>query len=374
MPFEVSMDASDDIISDIYEAAAVPELWPKVLGRLSAQVAGDGGIIFTSVLDRIRWTASPDIYDAFDEFIRDGWAAINPRPARMASLNHPGFLQDLDVFTLEELDNERVYTEFYRKRGVGWATGTMLSIPSGDAVIFSFERAYAKGPVPRSAVEFFDSLRPHLARSALLSARLGLARAQAMADALQTVGLPAAVLRQRGAVLAANDLFEKWIPSLFQDHRDRVRVSDAAADALLAEALSRIGVPTALAAVNSVPVAAGQDRPPMIVHLLPVRGVANDLFTRATALLVVTPVDKGSVPTADLLQGLFDLTPAEARVARGIGEAQTIDTLADALGVSRETVRTQLKAVLAKTGVARQTELINLLAGKAMPAAEPMPK
>jgi len=364
----MSLDATEAIISDIYEAAAVPELWPKVLGRMSAHVDGAGGIMFTSVLDRIRWTASPDIYDRFDEFIRDGWAAINPRPARMAALNHAGFVHDLDAFTLEELDNDRVYTEFYRKRGVGWATGSMLSIPSGDAVIFSFERAYAKGPVPRSAIEYFDDLRPHLARSALLSARLGLARAQAMADALQTVGLPAAVLRPRGALLAANDLFQKWVPSLFQDHRDRLRLSDAAADALLVEALSRIGAATMpLAAVNSVPVAAGEDRPPMIVHLLPVRGVANDLFTRAAALLVVTPVDKGAVPTAEVLQGLFDLTPAEARVARGIGEAQTIDTLADALGVSRETVRTQLKAVLAKTGVARQTELISLLAGKVLP-------
>jgi DNA-binding CsgD family transcriptional regulator len=66
---------------------------------------------------------------------------------------------------------------------------------------------------------------------------------------------------------------------------------------------------------------------------------------------------------------LFDLTPAEARVARGISEAQTVDTVADALGVSRETVRTQLKAVLAKTGVAKQTELVNLLAGKVLPKA-----
>jgi DNA-binding CsgD family transcriptional regulator len=52
-------------------------------------------------------------------------------------------------------------------------------------------------------------------------------------------------------------------------------------------------------------------------------------------------------------------------VARGIGQAETIDTLADATGVNRETVRSQLKAVLSKTGLSRQQELVSLLAGKA---------
>jgi hypothetical protein len=29
----MSLDATDEIISEIYEAAAVPEFWPKVLGQ-----------------------------------------------------------------------------------------------------------------------------------------------------------------------------------------------------------------------------------------------------------------------------------------------------------------------------------------------------
>ena len=52
---------------------------------------------------------------------------------------------------------------------------------------------------------------------------------------------------------------------------------------------------------------------------------------------------------------------------RRIGQAETIDTLADATGVNRETVRSQLKSVLSKTGLSRQQELVSLLAGKALP-------
>ena len=176
--------------------------------------------------------------------------------------------------------------------------------------------------------------------------------------------LPGAVLRGPGRVFAANGLFDALMPSLFQDRAQRVTITDVAADALLAEALGTLPLASGRT-VKSIPVAATVGHVPMVLHVIPVRGSARDIFTQASALLVVTPVDRAAVPTAEVLQGLFDLTPAEARVARGIGQAETIDTLADATGVNRETVRSQLKAVLSKTGLSRQQELVSLLAGKA---------
>jgi hypothetical protein len=39
------------------------------------------------------------------------------------------------------------------------------------------------------------------------------------------------------------------------------------------------------------------------------------VFTLASAILVATPVLPHRVPGADLIEGLFDLTPAEAKLA-----------------------------------------------------------
>jgi DNA-binding CsgD family transcriptional regulator len=69
------------------------------------------------------------------------------------------------------------------------------------------------------------------------------------------------------------------------------------------------------------------------------------------------------VPGAEVLQGLFDLTAAEARIAHAIGEGGMIRDIAGRFGVSPETARNQLKAVLAKTGMKRQAELTSLLTG-----------
>ncbi|MGX9981699.1 helix-turn-helix transcriptional regulator [Methylobacterium fujisawaense] len=64
-----------------------------------------------------------------------------------------------------------------------------------------------------------------------------------------------------------------------------------------------------------------------------------------------------------VLKGLFDLTPAEARVALSVAGCRMVEQIATEIGISPSTVRAQLKAVMAKTGVKRQAELLRLVSG-----------
>jgi DNA-binding CsgD family transcriptional regulator len=357
---------SEHLIDSIYEAGLIPSLWPALLGQLGTAIGGNGGFLFAVRDGYVSAVSSVEYDELVPVFMRDGWSERDPNLPRAIALNHSGFLIDADLLSDEEMATNEVYCDFYRKHGIGYRAGTIIPIPSGDSIAIVMPRHQDRGPVPREVVALLDGLRPHLARASFAANRLGFERARAQADALQALGLPGAVLRAPGRVFAANGLFEALMPSLFQDRAERVTVTDGTADALLADAVSAL--PRADGRiVKSIPVAATADRVPMILHVIPVRGSARDIFTQATVLLVVTPVDRAAVPTAEVLQGLFDLTAAEARVARGIGRAETIDALADATGVNRETVRSQLKAVLSKTGLSRQQELVSLLAGKALP-------
>ncbi len=99
----------------------------------------------------------------------------------------------------------------------------------------------------------------------------------------------------------------------------------------------------------------------MVVHLVPIRRAARDIFTTAASIIVVTPVSRSEAPSATVIQGLFDLTPAEARVARLIAGGDSVNEIAAASSTSAGTVRNQLKSVFAKTGVNRQGDLISLL-------------
>lgn len=57
----------------------------------------------------------------------------------------------------------------------------------------------------------------------------------------------------------------------------------------------------------------------------------------------------------------FGLTRAESRIARGIGNGESLTAIAERYGISVLTVRTQLKSVLAKTETHSQVQLAILL-------------
>jgi DNA-binding CsgD family transcriptional regulator len=185
---------------------------------------------------------------------------------------------------------------------------------------------------------------------------------RAAAEALGLMGFPAAVLGLRGRPLAANRLFEDLMRGVTCDRGERLAFADRSTDTLFAAALLELGTSGHAGAVRSVPMRARGDRPPMILRLITLRAGGQDVFG-ASSILVVTRITPPTAPAAELLQGLFDLTPAEARVAREIGEGRTVDSIAEMFGLSRETVRSQLKAVLGKTGLGRQADLAALLAG-----------
>ena len=95
------------------------------------------------------------------------------------------------------------------------------------------------------------------------------------------------------------------------------------------------------------------------------RREARDVFSGVAAIIVATNVQAPRVPFADLLGGLFDLTPAESRLARAIAGGATVQDYARGAAISVETVRTQLKAIMVKTGTHRQSDLVRLLASTA---------
>jgi hypothetical protein len=74
--------------------------------------------------------------------------------------------------------------------------------------MFLLTRRTEHGPFERSIVQKLDELRPHLARSAFLPARLQLERARIASETLAALGLPALVFNEQGKILAANSLID----------------------------------------------------------------------------------------------------------------------------------------------------------------------
>jgi DNA-binding CsgD family transcriptional regulator len=99
------------------------------------------------------------------------------------------------------------------------------------------------------------------------------------------------------------------------------------------------------------------------LHLLitPVRNLPVDLSRSVSAIVFINDPEERIRPNADVLRVTFGLTPAETRVALLLADGNTPQRIADTLGVTINTVRSQMKCIFAKTDTKRQSELVRLL-------------
>ncbi|MCV9965812.1 helix-turn-helix transcriptional regulator [Pararhizobium sp. BT-229] len=351
------------LIDRIYEAAVIPELWPDVCVSLAAEVNGFSAALLTiDTGQTVRWVCSPNIDEQMERYSRSELRFLNPRPERSLRLSPTAFARDVDVMTAEEIAADPVYNAFLRPLGLGWSMGAVLPEPSGHTLIFDMIGWADNGPFSVEALARINSLKGDLARAALVSSRMIFRQAQTIAATLSMIGLPAAVLGDGNRVLATNEDMEALAPRIRTGAADKLSLENPAANALLLAALEQVRIER-VANVQSIPLPAVEEAPALILHVLPLRRNARDIFSKSLAVLIATPVGQAGPPDMRVLSGLFDLTPGEARVARELASGASLETVALALGLTLETVRTYLKRIFFKTGTRRQAELTHLLSG-----------
>jgi DNA-binding CsgD family transcriptional regulator len=102
-----------------------------------------------------------------------------------------------------------------------------------------------------------------------------------------------------------------------------------------------------------------EDKRDLALYAVPIGGAGDAL---ARTILILVDLSTAPQPRAAVLEKLFGLTGAEARLAIQIGRGETPADIALEHGVSMPTVRSQLASVFAKTQTSRQAELVALLA------------
>ncbi len=350
---------NQDLTDRIYECSVVPELWAGVLDDLAQSVDSHGGLLF-SANKQLNWTASDSVRPVFEQYVEQGWFQKCPRRVCVMTKEEPSFFTEQDFWSEDEIDENPIYRDFFRPHGLGWSASTGIALPTDDNIVFSVERRYEQGPVERDKVERLNTMRPHLARSAMISARLQLQRASGAGEALNALQLPSLLVDAQGKVVQTNPLADALTDLIVPGAFGKLALVDRAANDLLAKAiagLTRDDEPD----VRSIAVRDEHAVPVLILHVIPIRRSAHDVFADSFALLVFIPVASERRPSLPMLNALFDLTPGEARIAGGIASGRSLEDLADEGGVAMTTVRSQLRRVLEKTGCSRQADVAALL-------------
>ena len=103
------------------------------------------------------------------------------------------------------------------------------------------------------------------------------------------------------------------------------------------------------------------EAPWLLAEAMPVTRLGSDFFSIAATVLLLTDLTMASEVDEARLRFAFSLTDAEARLAKQLASGKGLVAAAASLSISRETARSQLKAIFAKTKTERQAELASLI-------------
>ena len=244
-----------------------------------------------------------------------------------------------------------------------WTHGFGQLADISGVVLSAIERELPQHLSPRNGTAPMKKLTAQLRAAGEVALRLGLDSTRRLADAFGAAGHAVALLGRDGRVVHVNARFARCVGDGINVEAGRLASWKIEADRALASAIERALRHDIRQPVAPVVLPRRGGGRPLIAHVAPLAGRAHEVVRHVAAIVTLTDLEAtGASSSEAMLQQAFDLTPAEARLAAQIATGRSLPDIARAEGGSHETLRSQLKAVFAKTGTARQAELAVLLA------------
>ena len=365
-------------IREVYDSATDATLWPGCLTAIGSLLGGTstnllyhdhrskGGI-------QLAIGADPELYRLYLEFghALDPWAlAFTPGQIPVGQV----------LIGASFLDHTRMKrTEFYAAMGRRFeCTRSIIAVleASQQTAALTVNRGDRHDEFATREAGTLSILLPHLRRALAIQRRLRVldnGRAPIL-DAIDRLALGIVLVDHRARPIFVN----RYAASVLQKDnglsidKESLVAAMPAVSAQLQRALgSAIAVTkgTAFATDDAeflIPRSGGRRPLHAAVSPLGERHSYDGLDAHAAAILFLFDPELTAAPLNDQLRTLYSLTAAEACVAGAVAAGQSAAEISDRFGVSRETVRSQIKSVLGKANVKSQSEFIRLVATESL--------
>jgi len=364
-----------ETIARIYDGVLSDDRWPAALDGFANSI-GSAGVILVAAdkvglpfnilqatsnfgLERVRY-----YFETFGQYDEPAMSrAIVPAPPFT-------LVRDKDVWGDVSLIEDRPDYKFLREtEGIRRRGGVKLSTNKGWNDLLALQFAVDWDAVPPKCDQTLSLLAPHLAKAVELSRTFSLLRSSysAVLAALDYLRVGICISSATGHVIALNKAAERTLAlddGLQLSREKRLICADPGETARLMSALRDVCATAGAEGSTQealLPVTRKSGKRSFIVEFAPLRDVTGEIGTdfSGAAIFLINPDDSTAVSTERLCR-LFDLTVAEAHVARSMVDGLSAGEIADLRGTAEETVRSQFKTVYAKTGVRRRADLVRL--------------
>lgn len=374
---EQNQEQWDALIGDLYDAALDPSLLEPALARFERLIGSQGCHLFATdeAMNPVLHAWTIDWMDP-ERVARDYYGHYIHEDPRRATvmLGEVGVAQQCtESFDARYVSRSGFYQDFLIPMGARYVAGGNVIQHQGLSGVVAFNRPVGCADFTDHDVQLIQRYMPHLCRAVRLITDREISRLRSVASeqvlAAQEMGVM--VLDARGRILHANPVAEHWAGQMGWGLRGAM-ASSPALQTLRQGALLKVR-PHALRLTSpkgaqAIAMAWAWRAERGASWLEQALGSGHEEAWRAGHLVVlIKPVRAQATLAPSLLMDLFGLSAAEARLAHALGEGLTLEEAAARYQVSINTVRTQLRGVLAKTGCARQADLVALLASLPSP-------
>lgn len=368
------------LIDQCYEAAIDDNVWPDFLKGFTEFLDGQGAtLLFTDT--QLKPIGRLFGENVSPESIVDYQAHFHTVDIRMQR-SIPGALNrivtDRDLVDETIVNGHEFYQDFLRPAGHRYIVSAILDLDDEGYAFCSCHRGLKQDHADSEILDKAGLLIPHLRRSLQLRNRMSMAGAKGDAafEVIDGLGQAVFFIDAQGRILWQN----AWADRLLRQ-QDGLTTSDGElrthSTSVNAELQRLIG-----AAINishrprarpggliSVPRPSLKRSYQVLVTPLAkgpdTKLASRQLSSTPSAAIFVMDLEQKPVPQAEVLRKLYNLTPAEVRLATALGSGATAKDYAERNRLSIHYVRWLLKQVEAKTDTRRITDLIRLLARQA---------
>lgn len=348
-----------EAIALLYKAALHPESWPRFLESFARVLGGQTALIW--LYDYAHADAQMEASGEFvpcsigftpehlDSFARH-YAKTNVWAPLTEVIPEGQPVVSSEIYPEANLAKTEYYNDWLRPQGLRYALGGAAHNQGSRSLRITTLREEVRGPFAPQALAIHRILMPHIKRAYALhremrAIRNGMDHAFA---ALDLVATPVWLLGSDKRLYFANEagkVLDQRHDGVWLGPDGGIRVNSAALQQQIDHAIGLalgINVRQSAGCCGDIPIPRSGGNGPLLLSVYPLRS-QSAFGTAAVAVFISDPTTRPAM-RIDALRIQFGLTPAEASLAAALASGHSLAEHAEANAVSKNTVRTHLRA------------------------------
>ena len=363
------------LLNIIYDATIDETRWQDVVDALSADVPGTASSICNRIMEPeteeivLQSGLNPHHIDTYLAYYKK----LNP-VLKILENQKANSLEDEDIlYRMSEIAHTEYYNGFLKPQN--FKTGIHVKLNCGPKNVIWFSKLIKGDEDSKLTAQSLLQVQtylPHISRAIEISRHISNSRINILnlEDTIDKMSVSAFVIDSSQSVFYANLSAQRLLATsstMKINKSNHIEVSHPPSDERLRSAIG-----FALSHSHSpapIKIQRSDNTRPLIAIVLRYhhdsewQSKFSKLFSDRTESICLFIFDPAThmAPLNGVIAAAFNLTPAQTKLTRALAQGYQLQDYADFAGISRNTARNHLAAIMEKMGITRQSELISII-------------